>query len=327
MRVPAVAVAVAILAAGCGATSDRSGEAARGDGVYQIGVAVDTPPECEEEPSCAIVKHVAWVAPESGAWRTETEDGTGLTTTKVSVEGMYLVAHSSPPARSVRIGSPSYLGPPGDLPADYETLLAEEDLAVGDSVELERDGVSYTLTLEDVIAPAEAERRGLFAISTAEPGTTVDRELSPGEPTTLPVEAYWFGPQVAGREAFASFDHEGDEIVHIIFYGDPEEIAAGKTHAYSSTEVPEREVQVGSQPVGDRNAQKTLRAFDGRNGDLVFPPRARTKIRLQNGEEATLFPKVGEGESFAVVTQRALVSVSGILGAEARRLAPLLRPL
>jgi hypothetical protein len=178
-----------------------------------------------------------------------------------------------------------------------------------------------------VISAAEAAQRGLFAISVQEPGTSFSRELSPGEPTTLPLKAFWFGPTLADRKAFTAIDHGGEDTVHITFYGHPEEIAAGKTQACPSRDLPRREVRVGSQPLDHARAQKNLRAFNGRNGDLVATPVARTKVRLADGEEATLFPTVGEGDSFAVATATTLITVSGVSGADAIRFAPLLRPL
>jgi hypothetical protein len=327
MRVLAAAVALWVLGSACGPASDRIDEAAEGDVVYEIHLTMETPPECDGEPSCVLVKHVTWVAPDAGAWRTEKEDGSGFTTTEVSANGRYLLAESPPPSRDVRIGSPAHLGRLTDLPPGYGALLARDDLAVGDSIDMERNGVSYTLTLEDVIPLAEADRRALFAISTEEPGTTVSRELAAGKPTALAVRAYWFGPEVAGRKAFTALDYDGEEIFHVTFYGDPAEIAAGKTHASPGRDVPERELQVVSQPVDHPSAQKNLRAFDGKNGDLVFPPLPRIRIQLHDGEGAMLFPNVGEGDSFAVVTETTLISVSGSSGAEARRIAPLLRPL
>lgn len=326
MRFRALAFVLLLAAFGCGSASDP-GEEARAQLVYEIHLTMDVPRECEGEPSCVLVEHVTWVAPSTGAWRTEKEDGTGFTTTEVSANGMHLVAHSPPPSRDVRIGSSARPGPLANLPPGFEALLAREDLAVGDSIDVERNGVAYTLALADVISLAEADRRGLFRISADQPGTTVSRELAAGKPTTLPVRAYWFGAEVAGRKAFAALDHDGEEIFHVIFYGDPAELAAGKTHAYPGRDVPERELQVVSQPLDHAGAQRDLRAFEGKDGDLASPPLPRMTIRLQHGEEATLFPTTGDEESFAVVTRATLVSVSGVSGSEARRIAVLLRPL
>jgi hypothetical protein len=327
MRLVAVAAVAATVAVGCGAAGDGIEDGARGGAVYEIHLEMEAPVECEAEPSCVLVRHVTWVAPDTGSWRSESEDGSGFTTTRVSAHGMYLVAHSPPPSRELRIGSPARLGSLTELPPGYESLLAKPDLAVGDSIEGDRDGVSYTLIVADLIPLAEAGRRGLFAISTQEPGTEVSRELAPGEPTKLGVAAYWFGPEVAGRKAFTALDHDGEDVLHITFYGDPAEIAAGKTHAYAGRDAPERELQVASRALDHPSAQRDLRVYDGVNGDLISPPLPRTRIRLQNGEEATLFPRTGDEGGFAVVTQTTLISVAGASGAEARRIAPLLRPL
>jgi hypothetical protein len=324
MRILAAALALLITGSACGSAGDRRAKAGRDDLVSEIHLTMKPPRECEGEPSCVLVRHVTWVAPDAQTWRTESEDGSGFTTTEVFADGMYLVAHSPPSSRDVRVGSPAHLGIPTDLPPDYERLLTDQELAVGDSIDVERNGMSYTLTLAAVIPLAEADRRGLFAVSTEESETTVSRELAPGEPTTLPVRAYWFGPEVADRKAFAALDHDGEEVLHITFYGDPTEIAAGKTHAYPGREVPERELQVVSQALDHPAAQRELRALDGSDG----PPLPSTKVRLQNGEEATLFAKTGsEGGAFTVVTRTTVITVSGMSGHAARRVAPLLRSL
>lgn len=323
MRVLAAGLALLLGGSACASVGDRRSDAARGDVVYEIHLTMDPPRECEGEPSCVLVRHVTWVAPEAQAWRTESEDGSGFTTTEVSANGMYLVAHSPPPSRDVRIGSRAHLGLPAGLPTGFERFLAERDHAVGHSIEVERNGMTYTLTLEAVIPLAEADRRGLFAISTEEAGTTVSRELAPGDPTTLAVRAYWFGPEIAGRKAFTALDHDGDEVLHMTFYGDPAEVAAGKTHAYPGREVPERELQVVSQALDHLAAQRELRTLKGSER----PPLGVTKVQLPNGEEATLFPRTGEGGAFAVVTKTTLITVSGASGDAARRIAPLLRPL
>jgi hypothetical protein len=323
MRVLAAGLALLLGGSACASVGDRRSDAARGDVVYEIHLTMDPPRECEGEPSCVLVRHVTWVAPEAQAWRTESEDGSGFTTTEVSANGMYLVAHSPPPSRDVRIGSRAHLGLPAGLPTGFERFLAERDHAVGHSIEVERNGMTYTLTLEAVIPLAEADRRGLFAISTEEAGTTVSRELAPGDPTTLAVRAYWFGPEIAGRKAFTALDHDGDEVLHMTFYGDPAEVAAGKTHAYPGREVPERELQVVSQALDHLAAQRELRTLEGSERR----PLGVTKVQLPNGEEATLFPRTGEGGAFAVVTKTTLITVSGASGDAARRIAPLLRPL
>ncbi|HYY76612.1 MAG TPA: hypothetical protein VE644_09875 [Gaiellaceae bacterium] len=324
MRVLAAGLALLLAGSACASAGDRRGEAARGDLVYEIHLTMDPPGECEGEPSCVLVRHVTWVAPDAKAWRTESEDGSGFTTTEVSASGMYLVEHFPPSSRDVRIGSRAHLGLRADLPIGFERFLAEQEHALGHSIDVEEDGMSYTLTLEAVIPLAEADRRGLFAISTEEPGTTVSRELAPGDPTALAVRAYWFGPKIAGREAFTALDHDGDEVLHVTFYGDPAEIAAGKTHAYRGREVPERELQVVSRARHHPAAQRELKTLEG--GDAA--PLRATKVRLASGEEATLFPSTGgEGGAFAVVTRTTLITVSGVSGDAARRIAPLLRPL
>lgn len=324
MRILAAALALLIMGSACGSAADRRAEAGRDDLVSEIHLTMEPPRECEGEPSCVLVKHVTWVAPDGQTWRTESEDGSGFTTTEVFADGMYLVAHSPPSSLEVRIGSPAHLGVLTELPPGYERLLAEQGLAVGDSIDVERDGMSYTLTLEAVMPLAEADRRGLFAVSTEDSGTTVSRELAPGEPTNLAVRAYWFGPEVADRKAFTALDHDGDEVVHVTFYGDPAEIAAGKSNAYPGRDGPERELQVVSKPLDHPAAQRELRALDGNEGAPLSP----TKVRLRNGEEATLFPETGgEGGAFAVVTRTTLITVSGISGHAARRIARVLRPL
>jgi hypothetical protein len=88
------------------------------------------------------VDHVGWVAPESGSYRFETKDGSGYATTRIYANGMYVNSSSPPQQRTVRMGSPAFLGHLADMPEGFERFLGQPDVGVGSSVKLERNGLS-----------------------------------------------------------------------------------------------------------------------------------------------------------------------------------------
>jgi hypothetical protein len=322
MRVFAAALAAALLPAACG------GESAplKGPLAYRTTVFVDIIPDPQEGCGKKPPESTEWVSPTTGSFRSEGADCSGSHYLRIYSNGRYSSALEGQPT-SVRIGSRAFIGSNADESASLQVIASAGDPQVGDVFKwTSANGLPYSVTVEELIPLAEAQRQGLFDVQ-VDKTDFIDRQLEPGAQPTLPVKAYWFGPTVAEREAFTAVDHGGEDLVHVTFYGDPSEIAAGRTHAYPARELPQREVQVTSTPIDHPLARKTLRAFNGKNGDLVVPPLPRAEIRLKDGEGATVFPTIGEGDAFAVVTRTTLVSVSGIWGEGARKLAPLLRPL
>jgi hypothetical protein len=212
----------------------------------------------------------------------------------------------------VRIGSPAFIGfrPPPSLAA----LKGRGGIAVGDSLELPCGETRCSFRVEESLTLAEAEERGLFAIAPTE-SSLLQRELSPGEPPSLSVQAYWFGPELAGREAFTAVELQTDDgIVHITFYGDAEEIAAGKTHAYPGREIPERELQVSSRPVTDLLVKREIAALK-----VTGSGRA---VVLANGEHVVAY-------RHAIITPSTLVRLGGASATDVdfRRTGSDLRPL
>jgi hypothetical protein len=90
-------------AAGCGGGEQPAVGVA--DRVFKLEIDLDrlAQPACGD-PSCVLVEHLEWVAPERGWWRRETEDGSGYRTTTVFAHGRY--ANND----EVRIGSPGFIG-------------------------------------------------------------------------------------------------------------------------------------------------------------------------------------------------------------------------
>jgi hypothetical protein len=202
---------------------------------------------------------------------------------------------------SARVGSVAFLGPNGEEPEFLRTVREHRPGEVVDGIR-----VVERFPLE------AAERRGIFAVP-VEKAAWVSRELEPGAAPTVAVAAYWFGPTLAGREAFvASEIGSPDETVHITCYGDPAEVAAGKTHCLpDANELPRRELQIVSRPLTDDLVQREVTQLE-RSG-------TGRPIRLANGEEAVLYRR-------AVLTETTLVTVAGggvDLAAHVEKLRPL----
>jgi hypothetical protein len=243
----------------------------------------------------------AWAAPATGSWRSEGIDSSGARQVHVYAPGRYFNSigenHSS-----ARVGSRAFMGPNGEEPRFLEAVRRNEPLSPGEVV----DG----LRVEERIPLAEAEQRGLFEVPVAG-AAYLDRELEPGRPPTVAVEAYWFGAELDGRRAFTAVEYDSpDETVHITFYGDPLEIAAGKTQAYPGREQPEHEVQVVSRPLSQHVPRRELARLERQS--------VGREVTLANGETIVVYPR-------AIVTQTTLVTIGGAV--HLRRIAQALRPL
>jgi hypothetical protein len=277
------------------------------DRVFKLRVEPVADPACGD-PSCVLVEYVEWVAPERGWWRRETEDGSGYRTTTVFARGRY--ANND----EIRLGSPAFIGFLGRPPPSLTALKERGEVAVGDSLELHCGETRCSFRVEESLTLAEAEERGLFAIVPTA-SSWLHRQLSAGEPPSLPVRGYWFGPELAGRKAFTAVEIRTDDGVnHITAYGDPEEIAAGKTHMYPGREIPEREIQLTSRPVTDPLVKREIAAMKARGP-------GRTLV-LGNGERVVAYRQ-------AVITRSTLVSLGGASAPDVdfRRIGSALRPL
>jgi hypothetical protein len=294
----AALLAVLAFLAACGGD-----EPAAHDAVYKVGVTMkDTRPEDPED--VAKLKHTAWVEwidAVSGRWRIEVrsprEPGSSKVDSKTAIytgSACFEDASYSPP--SLRIGSRGFLG----ACADDSIALEELGRHLVDGREPperfrgERGRVEFLATIVETISRAEAEERGLF--ETPEHVADIARELEAGEPATLPIKAYWFGPNLANREAAGAVENRlSGEVAYTTFY------------------LPD-EVQVVCRPLDDPTATKTLARLRSRTG---------TKATLNNGERATAFR---EGGALWFVTATTLVSVTGSRG-DVRALAASLRPV
>src|SRR5919106_3708089 len=271
MRVLAVVLAAAFLAGGCGGGgAEREPVEESGPFAYRL----------------SIDGWEAWAAPSTGSWRSEGVDDSGVRQVHVYSDGAYFRSIGEDDTWA-RVGSEAFIGPNGREPSFLAALRAREPFRPGDEME--------GMRVEERILLAEAERRGLFDVPVAEAAST-DRELDPGEPASH-VDAYWFGPHLAGREAFfASEQSSPKETVHVTCYGDPEELAAGKTHCLPGRGQPRRELQVVSLPLGNELARREIERLE-REG-------TGQAVRLASGEEAVLY-------GHAILTKTTLITVAG----------------
>ena len=272
MRALAIALAVALVAGGCG------GGPAEREAVEEAGpVAYRLSTEGWE----------VWAAPSTGAWRAEGLDASGVRQVHVYSKGAYFRSIGENDT-SATVGSDAFLGPDGREPSFLAALRERAPLRPGDVVE--------GMRIEERISLAEAERRGLFAVPVTE-AAWIDRELEPGERPAIDVDAYWFGPTLAGREAFfASELGSPGETVHVTCYGDPQELADARSHCLPGQGEPRRELQVTSRPVGEELARREVARLE-RDG-------TGRAVRLTNGEEAVLY-------DHAILTETTLVTVAG----------------
>jgi hypothetical protein len=302
MRFVTVCTVAALALAGCGGERDAAGDA---DSVFKLRLETFPEPTCEDV-SCATVEHVHWIAPEQGWWRMENEDGSGYRTIRVFAHGRYSTG------TEVRLGSPEFVDAhaPPSLPAVKE----RDELAVGDTLELQCGQARCTFRVEESMTLAEAEERRVFAIYVTS-SNLLHRERDPGAPPTLPVQAYWFGPEFAGRKAFTAVELRTDDgVIHITAYGHPEEIAAGETHMYPGREIPEREIQLTSRPVTDPLVKREIALLKARGP-------GRTLV-LGDGELVVAY-------RHAIITGSTLVRLGGASAPDVdfRRVGSALRPL
>jgi hypothetical protein len=115
MRFVTLWTLAALFAAGCGGGEQPAVGVA--DRVFKLEIDLDrlAQPACGD-PSCVLVEHLEWVAPERGWWRRETEDGSGYRTTTVFAHGRYANIDE------VRIGSPGFIGFLGRPPPSLTRL-------------------------------------------------------------------------------------------------------------------------------------------------------------------------------------------------------------
>jgi hypothetical protein len=346
----ALAGAALVVLAGCG-RDERASE----DVVYKVSVTVEKVPASlrREAPAFEHFEQVEWLWPSRDALRVErdgpVEPGSSeMQRTRTVCTGSACVRHASYDDRpSVRIGSPKFIRQWREDSFAFEALQrhVSERGIIGSGAQLtaSRHGVQFRILVEERIPAGEAKRQKLFEIPD---GAEVNlaRELEVGEPSTL-VKAYWFGPTLEHREATAAtvnrhWSHPPGlarpgqplvtETLHITFYVPPTERA--KSNAIPGREeYAQDEVQVVSQPVDEPLVQRTLRVYDGlKLTGATFPRLRRLKIRLANGEEATLFFKKNEdSKGFSVLTEATLISAHGprFRPDDAVALAQNLRPL
>jgi hypothetical protein len=336
----------ASLAAGCGQTDDpASSTPAQGSAAaVQVRVAPAGEPI---EPGW-----LEWVSPAGGQWRVELGDET------VIFNGTSYIRTAEGEGTYVRTGSPEFLGYLRDMAASERAVrsylrgtAAQEGVQVATTpsgqteLRFTHRGRAAVARIERFLSSQEVEAEQVFA----EPAQVRTRatEMPAAEPSRLPVRAYWFGPTVADRAAVTAVDHHtpvtpellatpgwgptDEAIVHMIFYEKPS--AKGRSSALPGEMAPAGEFQVVSEPVDSEAAKSDIQAFNGRNGDLEYPPWPREKVTLANGEEALVIPDMGEGTGpvragFAVITPTTLVYVHGSVRlVDIPALAAQLRPL
>ena len=286
MRVLALVLAAAFLAGGCGGGgAEREPVEEAGSFAYRL----------------STEGWEVWAAPSTGAWRAEGLDASGVRQVHVYSEGAYFRSIGENDT-AASVGSEAFLGPDGREPSFLAALRERAPLGPG--------GVIEGMRIEERISLAEAERRGLFEVPVAE-AAWIDRELEPGERPAVDVEAYWFGPTLAGRKAFfASELSSPDETVHVTCYGAPQELADARSHCLPGQGEPRRELQIVSRPLGDELVRREVARLEGDGSGRA--------IRLANGEKAVLY----DG---AILTERTLVTVAGRieLAEHVGRLGPL----
>lgn len=289
----------------------------------------------------------------------------------VSAGGVYAVLDRASDRTYRRIGSRSFLGYLDDFP---DSALAVRQYVHGDAT-LANRGVDvravtrsdgkvhlralregqevFRVTIERQISDQEAEAAGLFSTDTpTTTGITLDRELPVGQRPTLPIEAYWFGPQferarLGSARAVTALEHQrrrsaieaaaevvggdrADVSIHVTFYELPGVV---RSSAEPGEPTPSGEVQVVSQPVATPHAEAVIAAMNGRNGDITYPAWPRSEITLADGTKAVVVPAMFEGAGparpgFSVITDSTLVNVTGEFAVEEiPTIAASLRPL
>ena len=307
-------VASVLLLAGCG-----SDEGASEDVVYKVSVTATRVP-AEFQQAARQLEQTEWVAPASGNWRVEyripAEPGSSEVDTLTKVyTGEACLNDPSYDTPSVRIGSRRFLQACAEdaVTARQVARYLREGDEPPDRFRVKRGRFEFLAVVEGTISAAEAERRRLFEIDAD--GGNLAREVGAGKRPSLPVDAYWFGPNLGDREALTAIEDRGeDQIVYVTFYVPPGEAS----NAYpGQDEYSPNEVQVVCKPLDDPIARKELQRLRRKK------PRT---ITLAGGEKARLFAGVGgeRGSAFAVVTPTTLVIVVGRLSPQS---AEQLRPL
>jgi hypothetical protein len=336
----------AALAAGCGQTEEPDSTSPAQGSVAAVQVEV-SPGSQPIEPAW-----VEWISPAGSEWRVELGDETVIFT------GTSYIRTSQGEGTYVRTGSPEFLGYLTDMAVSERAVrsylngtAAQEGVEVATTssgqteLRFKHNGRPAVARIERLLSPQDVQAEQLFA----EPAQVRTRatEMSAAEPSSLPLRAYWFGPTVADRVAVTAVDHHtpltpellatpgwgpSDEaIVHMVFYEKPS--AKGRSSALPGQMPPAGEFQVVSEPVDSEAARSDIEAFNGRNGDLEYPPWPRETVTLASGEEAVVIPDLGEGSGpvragFAVITPTTLVYVHGSVRlADIPALAAQLRPL
>lgn len=304
-----------------------------------------------------VSENTEWVAPSSGAWRLEAGEFV-----YVHFGPFYFVRDTIEGLAYLRSGSPSFLGSLRKMSLGAEPLRAYISgrklnipgarLRVGRSargkteLHVTRSGREVVrVRIEQRVTQAEAQRLKLFEI-TSDSLKNTEREVGPGQAPTLPVQAYWFGPQVDGASAVTSMERRKELLpkeraqglpahsevtAYITLYVPPS--AGGKSSAIPGQIGPEGEVKVVSQPVDSAHAQRAIEALNGKNGELSYPPFKRFDVTLANGEQAVVIPDQFEGTravrtGFYVITDTTFVYVSGSFSEQGiSQLASALRPV
>jgi hypothetical protein len=342
--------AVAIAALTVGLTSALGGSrTSYKQGVYQLNISTRIKGH--------TIRTVEFVSLKTGAWRSQ------VSNRRYIVKGnQYAVVDLDSGSVYHRIGSPSFLGylrqsdalmalrqykgGPRTLAARGVELRVGKTLHGRTVLRAFRSGkLLFAATMQRRVSDGEAAKRGLFSISQGGP-PDIEREVPVGQPSSLPVRAYWFGRQVNGTQATTATERShartpeelalgvgprADTTVHITLYEAPG--AQGRSSAEPGRPAPAGEIQVMSEPVASAHAQGFIDALNGHNGDYIYPAWPRSQVTLANGEQATLVADQfnGDGpvrEGFFVITDKTLVHVSGSFPLKAiPTLAQSLRPL
>lgn len=321
-----------------GAAGKRSGPQARAV-VYQVAVSFRDHGKTQTQ--------VEWVSPTTGEWRIR--EGNRI---KIFSGGRYTIID---PANGtyLRTGSGAFLGYLANgalsarplaryLSGDRSTMsTGPGGVQVGRTssgrtvLQFRRDGVPLRAVVMRSMPLATARARGFFRIS-EQAALTSARERPAGARPTLPVRAYWFGPEFGEHRAVTSIEHSrdvrpevastgenGDRLrarAYITMYELPS--AGSESSAIPGRMAPEGEIQVVSQPISLATSQAGMRALNGVNGTERYDPWPRQHVRLANGEPATVVPNLSEGTyagasgapsvwQFAVMTGETLTWVSG----------------
>ena len=266
------------------------------------------------------------VAPRSGHCRQEDAEGRveiagGRTRAVVDGSGVY-----------VRTGSPEFaVGRVGVACASLAPLRSKST-QVGDELRFEWRGFTVVAKVTAELTAAEVARKASFSVP-LDRLESYDIERPVGKRRFRPARAYWLGRTFADRTATRAIEHFDNpdlgsgrnrpSTVYFVLYG------LRGTSGAPDERPSDEALQVGSQPVGEVLARRTIEHFTRTHARYRGP---RYSVRLASGERAVAYPNLSEGRSpvmgFVVVTRTTLVSISGRfrlreIPAVARRLRPL----